>query len=186
MAKGKWAEGIRPRHFCWVLKDRLAISERLGGYGDNHRKVRRTEEIIWVREQGFHSVVSLIGAPHNLHNYDEMGLRWAHQPFPHHDALPEYQLAMYHDIHMHMHLRHRILFHQEEVNERMIGLIAGYVVWARLIPETHKAIAVVESITGRQMGPRGRELVAIAERLPKPPAEMPTPAEAEASDGAKA
>jgi hypothetical protein len=182
MAKGKWAEGIRPRHFCWVLKDRLAISERLGGYGDSHRKVRRTEEIIWVREQNFHTVFSLIGAPHNLHNYDEMGVRWEHRPFPHHDELPEYQLQMYQDIHLHLYQRHRILFHQEEVNGRMIGLIGGYVVWAGLIHETPKAIAIVESIVGRQMGPRGRELVTIAQRLPRPPADMQLAARAAEAD----
>lgn len=168
MAKGKWAEGIRPRNFCWVLKDRLAISERLGGYGDSHRKVRRTEEIIWVRENHFHMVISLIGAPHNLHNYDEMGIRWAHLPFPHADELPEYQLGIYRELHQHMTAERRVLFHQEEVNERMLGLVTGYIVWAGLVTETPKAIAIVESIVGRQMGPRGRELVRIATTLPPP------------------
>jgi len=45
-AKGKWAQGIQPRHFNWVIQDRLAICERPGGFGQNHRKVRRQEEII--------------------------------------------------------------------------------------------------------------------------------------------
>jgi hypothetical protein len=85
---------------------------------------------------------------------------------------------MYQDIHMHLYQRHRILFHQEEVNGRMIGLIGGYVVWAGLIDETPKAIAIVESIVGRQMGPRGRELVTIATRLPRPPADLQVPARA--------
>ena len=31
--KGKWAQGITPRNFVWVLKDRLAVCERPGGYG---------------------------------------------------------------------------------------------------------------------------------------------------------
>lgn len=168
MGKGKWAEGIRPRHFCWVLKDRVAIAERLGGYGENHRKVRRTEEILWVREQGFHTVYSLIGAPHNLHNYDEMGVRWAHRPFPHHDELAEYQLDMYGRIRAHIAAGDKILFHQEEVNERILGLIAGYIVWAGMVPETHRATAIVESIVGRQVGSRGRELVSIAAVLPRP------------------
>lgn len=168
MSKGKWAQGIRPRHFSWVLTDRLAICERLGGYGSSHRKVRRTEEIIWVREQGFHEVISLIGAPHNLHNYDEMGIRWSHHPFPHQEEMPQYLLNSYSDIHAHLKADHKLLFHQEEVNERMIGLMGGYVVWAKMVPETHKAIAIVEAIVGRQMGPRGRALVEIAERLPGP------------------
>ena len=57
-SKGKWAQGIRPRNFHWVIADSLAICERPGGYGANHRKVRRQEEIIWVREQGFTVVIA--------------------------------------------------------------------------------------------------------------------------------
>ena len=29
--KGKWAQGIQPRNFAWILKDKLAICERPGG-----------------------------------------------------------------------------------------------------------------------------------------------------------
>ena len=60
--KGKWAQGIEPRNFRWVIKGSLAVSERPGGYGANHRRVRRQEEIIWVREQGFAPVISIVRA----------------------------------------------------------------------------------------------------------------------------
>ena len=72
--KGKWARGIEPRMFTWVIKDRLAAAERPGGYAKNHRKVRRMEEIIWLQQQGFTQVVSLLDSPHNLHAYEEMGI----------------------------------------------------------------------------------------------------------------
>ena len=79
--RGKWALGITPRHFTWILKDKLAICERPGGYGDSHRRVRRQEEIIWIRENGFNYVISIIQAPHNLHNYEELNLPYRHRPF---------------------------------------------------------------------------------------------------------
>ena len=79
--RGKWALGITPRHFTWILKDKLAICERPGGYGDNHRRVRRQEEIIWIRENGFGCVISIIPAPHNLHNYEELSLPYRHRPY---------------------------------------------------------------------------------------------------------
>ena len=79
--KGKWAAGIVPRNFAWIIKDRLAVSERPGGYARTHRPVRRQEEIIWIREQGFARVVSLLASPHNLHAYDELGVAWEHIPF---------------------------------------------------------------------------------------------------------
>ena len=83
--KGKWASGIAPRNFAWIIKDRLAISERPGGYARSHRPVRRQEEIIWIREQGFARVVSLLSSPHNLHAYDELGVAWEHIPLPLHE-----------------------------------------------------------------------------------------------------
>jgi len=64
--KGKWAQGIRPRNFSWVIKDRFAVCERPGGYGANHRRVRRQEEIIWVREQGFTKVMVCTWDRHGL------------------------------------------------------------------------------------------------------------------------
>ena len=78
--KGKWAAGIPPRNFTWVIRDHLAVSERPGGFAPNHRRVRRQEEIIWLRVQGFGRVVSLLPSPHNLAAYDEEGLAWANYP----------------------------------------------------------------------------------------------------------
>lgn len=179
-AKGKWAQGIQPRHFHWIIKDQLAICERPGGFGQNHRKVRRQEEIIWIREQGFHHVVSLSASPHNLHNYDELGVKWLHRPFPRADDAPRYLQTIYEDLQAHVDAGNAVLFHQEEVSDSLVGLMAGYVVWSNLVPETHKATAVTEQIVGRRLGPRGRDLVTIAVEIrdqplpPRPKAEPTT------------
>ncbi len=76
--KGKWAAGIPPRNFTWVIRDSLAVSERPGGFAPNHRRVRRQEEIIWLRVQEFNRVISLLPSPHNLQAYEDGGLAWAH------------------------------------------------------------------------------------------------------------
>ena len=80
--KGKWAAGIPPRNFTWVIKDRLAMSERPGGFAPNHRKVRRQEEIIWLQVQGFTRVVSLLPSSHNLQAYEEKSMASVHFPLP--------------------------------------------------------------------------------------------------------
>jgi hypothetical protein len=166
--KGKWAQGITPRNFVWVLKDRLAVCERPGGYGANHRRVRRQEEIIWIREQGFTHVISLIAAQHNLHNYDELDVPWLHRPQGPADDPVVFQK------HLYIELRHllgggeKLLMHQEEVGDRVCGLVAGYLLWAGLVPYGPQAISVTERLTGRQLGPLGRELVANADDLRAP------------------
>ncbi|HUP70517.1 MAG TPA: hypothetical protein VM142_11995 [Acidimicrobiales bacterium] len=163
--KGKWAAGITPRNFTWVIKDKLAISERPGGYARNHRKVRRQEEIIWLREQGFSRIVSLLASPHNLHAYDELGVKWSHLPLgPTHDpkvVLPE----LYDLLKGWVAAGERVLLHQEELGDRLMGVTAGYLLWSGMLPAGPQAIAVLEQIVHRQMGPTGRELVATAAKL---------------------
>lgn len=163
--KGKWAQGITPRNFVWVLKDRLAVCERPGGYGQNHRRVRRQEEIIWIREQGFTRVVSLIAAPHNLHNYDELGVSWLHRPQHAHDDPVAFQRNLYRELEALLSQDEKLILHQEEVGDRICGLVAGYLLWAQLVPHGPQAISITERLTGRQLGPRGRELVATASDL---------------------
>jgi hypothetical protein len=169
--KGKWAQGITPRNFTWVLKDRLAICERPGGYGQNHRRVRRQEEIIWIREQGFTRVISLIAAPHNLHNYDELGVSWLHRAQRPQDEPISFQRNLYRELRALLANGEKLVVHQEEVGDRICGLVAGYLLWARLVPYGPQAISITERLTERQLGPHGRELVATAEQLrdEKPP-----------------
>jgi hypothetical protein len=165
--KGKWAQGIQPRNFAWILKDKLAVCERPGGYGANHRRVRRQEEIIWIREQGFTRVVSLIPSPHNLHNYDELGVAWRHLPFGPQGDPREVASTLFPELRSMLAEGGKVLLHQDELSDRVAGLMAGYLLWAEVVPLAPQATSVVERLLSRQMGPLGRDLVAMAGTLPK-------------------
>ncbi len=166
MAKGKWAQGIKPRAFQWVIQDKLAICERPGGYGTNHRKVRRQEEVIWIRENGFSFIVSLIPSDHNLHSYDEQGMPWRHWSFaPTLDldvALPQ----LYTELQRLLAEDKKLLLHMEEVGDRLLGLIAGYLCWTGMVPVPFEAITVAERLFARKLGPTGRAIVTAAHRAP--------------------
>lgn len=164
--KGKWAQGIEPRNFCWVIKDKLAVCERPGGYGANHRRVRRQEEIIWIREQGFTSVLSLIPSPHNLHNYDELGVAWVHRPFGPHDDARTFLTALYPELRQMLEGDSKLVMHGEELGDRISGIVAGYLVWSGLVPEGPEATSLTERLLHRQIGPVGRELVGVALDMP--------------------
>ena len=155
--RGKWADGIEPRRFTWVVTDRLAISERPGGYGSQHRRVRRMEEIIWIRQAGFHRVVSLIEASHNLHNYEEQGMPYLHWPVQASD--PVGLELVYNELRTLLDAGQKILVHHEELGDRLCGFIAGYLVWTGLVDASPRAITVVEQLTQRQLGPGGRAFV---------------------------
>jgi hypothetical protein len=159
--RGKWAAGIPPRNFTWIIKDKLAVSERPGGYARNHRKVRRQEEIIWLREQGFSRVVSLLGSTHNLHAYDELGVPWSHVPFGAQEDARTVLPRLYGDLQRWLGDGERVLVHQEDLGDRLMGVMAGFLLSTGMIADGPQAIAVVERIVQRQMGPPGRELVAV-------------------------
>ena len=161
-AKGKWAKGIVPRNFCWIIKEKLAVCERPGGYGLNHRRVRRQEEIIWLRENGFTVVVSLIPSPHNLHNYDEYDVPWLHRPYSPEDDTATTMRSLYPEIHALLDSGNRVLLHREELGEHLSGLVAGYLVWAGMLPTGPQAISIVERMVDLQMGPVGRNMVSLA------------------------
>ena len=144
--KGKWAAGIVPRNFAWVIKDQLAVCERLGGYGESHRKVRRQEEIIWVQQQGFARVISLLSSPHNLHAYDELGMPYLHYPFGKHDEIAKALVPFWRDLRDQLAAGDKVIVHHDELGDRLEGAMAGYLVFVGLVPEEPRAVAIVEHV----------------------------------------
>lgn len=160
--RGKWARGIEPRLFCWVIKDRLAACERPGGQARSHRKVRRLEELLWLRGHGFTRVVSLLDSPHNLRAYEEMEMPCTQVPLGEQRdlalRLPEVYAALYTVLDD---PAEQVLIHLEEFDDRLCGVLGGYLLYAGLLQDGPTAITVIERLTGRQLGSAGREIVAV-------------------------
>jgi len=169
--RGKWAQGIQPRHFTWVVKDLVAVSERPGGYGSSHRKVRRQEEIIWLRQNSFDFVMSLCGSSQNLHNYEEMAVPFHHVPFGGPAGGPLSLTRAMASIRDHVADGDKILVHREELGETITGLVAAYLLWMGLVPSGPQAITVTERLFERELGQVARETVALVEKC-DPPSEV--------------
>jgi len=175
--KGRWAEGIAPRNFAWIVRGRLAVSERPGGYAPNHRKVRRHEEILWLEAQGFTRVVSLLPSQHNLRAYEELGLPAVHFGLPPKDDVRGVLVALYPAMLGWLRDDECILLHQDELSERVAGVAAGFLCWCGLLPDAPRAIYAVEQLVRRQLGSAGRSIVGLAAQLPPPaPAARTAPA----------
>ena len=157
--RGKWALGILPRNLTWIIKDKLAICARPGGFGVNHRRVRRQEEIIWLRENEFGCVISISTAPHNLHSYEELQMPYQHRPMPNPDDLDPWLKSFYTELSKLLQRGLKIVVHAEEVSERLQGLMGGYIRWSGLVDDTAQAIILTERIAGRQLDPDSRELI---------------------------
>lgn len=173
--RGKWAQGIEPRHFTWVLKDQVAVCERPGGYGASHRKVRRQEEIIWLRQNDFDFVMSLCGSNANLHNYEEMGVPFHHVPFSGPAAGPLSLTRAMASIRDHVNAGEKIAVHRDQLGERVFGLIAAYLLWMELVPDGPQAISITERLFERELGQIARETVALVPKCDGP-ADVPVDA----------
>jgi hypothetical protein len=160
--RGRWAQGLQPRYFTWVIKDRLGAGERPGGFARNHRKVRRQEELIWLNVNAFSHIVSLLDSPHNLHAYEEAGLAYVHVPIAPHDELAPRLLAVYTALNKLLEdPTEKLYLHGEEFGDKLIGVIGGYLLFAGLVDSGPHAISIVEKLTSRSLGASGREVVAI-------------------------
>jgi hypothetical protein len=160
--RGRWAQGLEPRNFCWIIQDRLSASERPGGFARNHRKVRRHEELIWLAGHGFTHVLSLLDSPHNLHAYEEAGLAYEHIPLGRHDELAERLALIYKTIAGWLaDPEEKVLVHHEEFGDKILGVLTGYLLYTGAVTEGPHAIVIMERITKRQLGSEARELVSL-------------------------
>jgi hypothetical protein len=158
--RGRWAQGLEPRFFTWIIKDRLGASERPGGFARNHRKVRRQEELIWLRVNNFTRIVSLLDSPHNLHAYEEAELPFVHLPIGRHDEMPDRLRAIYETVAGYLDDENeKLLIHHEEFGDRLLGVLSGYLTYCGLVENGPHAISIMEKLTGRNLGAEGREIV---------------------------
>ena len=151
--------GLEPRDFIWVINAQLATSERIGGYGFQHRRVRRSEEIAWLLDEGITAVLSLMEGHHNISAYEEAGLDAYHESLG-----PEVEVEDATRVFDTMQAAIAkegtvLLVHRETVDDVVAGILGGYLVAAGLLEDPIVATATIQKILGRPLGPIARSLI---------------------------
>ncbi len=151
--------GLKPKAFTWIIKDRLAVSERIGGYGFQHRRVRREEEINWlVEEAGITAVITLLAGNQNVQAYRAAGLRTFSVPIG--EVRKGDARRLFETIDEALAPKgSKVLVHREIVDDTVAGLLGGYLIWSGLLEDRILAAAVIQEILGRPLGPEGRSLI---------------------------
>jgi hypothetical protein len=155
--------GLKPRDFVWVIADRLATAERIGGHGFQHRRVRREEELAWLASEGITAVVSLLSGNQNLASYESMGMSVIHQPLD-----EDYTLADVSKVFVALAAAlsapgAKVLLHRDHLDEPVAGVLAGYLVYSGMIDDPIIAAAVIQEILGRPLGPEARAMIPAAD-----------------------
>ena len=151
--------GLEPRGFKWVIAGRLAVSERIGGHGFQHRRVRREEEIIWLKEQGINTVVSLLPGNQNQAAYEAAGFDYYNLPIV--AELEPTDIGAVFDVldTASSQPGASVLVHRDLIDDMIVGSLGGYLVHAGLIIDPIVATSIIQEITGRPLGPEGRRLI---------------------------
>ena len=58
-----------------------------------------------------------------------------------------------------------MIVHGEEVGDRIVGIMGGYIRWAGLVDDDTQAITITERIAGRQLDPFARNVILTATKL---------------------
>jgi hypothetical protein len=152
--------GLKPRGFTWVITDRLAVSERVGGSGFQHRRVRREEEITWlVEEAGINTVVSMLPGNQNLLAYREAGMATFSVPIGTELSSGDVDQFFTTLSQATAKRQSRVLVHREAIDDTVGGLLGGFLVSSGLVTDPILALAVIQQILGRALGPEGRSLI---------------------------
>jgi len=160
---GRMVAGLKPRGFTWVISDRLAVSERVGGSGFQHRRVRREEEITWlVEEAGINAVVSMLPGNQNLLAYREAGMTTYSVPIGLDLGAKDVQEFFKTLTKATATRQAKVLVHREAIDDTVGGLLGGFLVASGLVKDPILALAVIQQILGRALGPEGRSLIPAA------------------------
>ena len=156
--------GLEPRGFRWVIAGRLAVSERIGGYGFQHRRVRREEEIIWLKEQGITTVLTFLPGNQNQAAYEAASFAVWNVPIDGELEEDEDVVAIYQQMDAALGPRgSSVLIHRDIIDDTVVGLLAGYLVHSGLVEDPIVATSVIQEIVGRPIGPEGRRLIPVQE-----------------------
>ena len=88
----------------------------------------------------------------------------ARGPLGPHDDASEVLPTIWDDLQAQLAAGDKIIVHHDELGDRLLGVMGGYLVHAGLVPEGPRATAMIERLVQRQMGPTAREFVGVATR----------------------
>lgn len=145
-----------------MISGRLAVSERVGGSGMQHRRVRRDEELSWLRDHGFNTLLSVLEDTFNVSAYEESAMRVLHVPTR--GELEDHQAAQVLEGVMRCldHDSSVTLLHSDSVTDGILGVLGGYLLRSGLLDDPIIAIATIQEIMGRPLGPTGRRFLLAA------------------------
>ena len=82
-----------------------------------------------------------------------------HRPLSGADDLDAWLRVFYTELRDLINKEAKIVIHAEEVGDRLVGIMGGYIRWSQMLEDSSQAIQITEHISGRQLDTWSRELI---------------------------
>jgi hypothetical protein len=82
-----------------------------------------------------------------------------HRPLSGADDTDAFLKVFYKELQGMLGRNQKLIIHSEEVGDRLLGIIGGYIRWSGMIDDPSQAIIITENIGGRQLDTWARELI---------------------------
>jgi hypothetical protein len=120
-----------------------------------------------LKQQGFSRVISILPVSQNLSDYVEHGLSASHYVLRGGPQQHEVLEACFRDLSNCHDVGVTVLLHGDDVSDRLLGVVAGYLVWSKRVPTVPASVALVERLVRRSVGPDGRSLLLDLPEIPR-------------------
>ena len=84
---------------------------------------------------------------------------YRHRPLSGADDLDAWLRVFYVELRDLINNDSKIVIHAEEVGDRIVGIMGGYIRWSGMLEDPSQAIEITERISGRQLDSWSRELI---------------------------
>ena len=84
---------------------------------------------------------------------------YRHRPLAAADDVDAYLRVLYPELRELLDSNVKVIVHGEEVGDRLLGIMGGFIRWSGLVDDGSQAITVSERIAGHQLDPWARELI---------------------------
>ncbi|MCU1389000.1 MAG: hypothetical protein JWL72_2338, partial [Ilumatobacteraceae bacterium] len=91
-------------------------------------------------------------------------VNYRHRPFTGDDLAP-WLKSFYGELKTLLDAGTKVIVHNEEVGDKVIGIMGGYIRWSGLVEDSSQAIVITERIAERQLDPFAREVILMAHTL---------------------
>ena len=125
----------------------------------NYTLASKDELTKLVKSNGINSIFSLLETDFNLTNYQEVGFRTYH--FPLTDNPPQESITViFEAIKEALSDKERkLLIHREYLDEEVPGILAGYLIYSKLLDDPIFSRTILERILGKPLSPKAIALI---------------------------